>query len=570
MAGDLAAEDGHPALSDLLAFAREFRAGRSPGTAICSDSVINAVTVVGELVCVALGLAVIVGWYVKAPAFTRFHPDQGRLVFNAGVALAVTGAALFAVSRGRPRAAALGGGFDIALGSVALAEDVLGRGLGIDRLFVEGPLSGPHGMQPGRLAVNTAICFVIVGIGLLVWGPWRGHRHPAALAVSGSLIAAVATVALFGYAAGVPRTYGWGHPTSMALPGAAAMIALAVTLLADAWQDARRDHARSPGWLAMPAGVLALGAAAAVWLAVTYQDDRTRSIGVSSAAGAAIVLSVVMAGLVALAVWMAQRANGRRWLAEAEAMRATADTAAAELKVASANLERSNAELEQFAHFASHDLAEPLRAIAGPISLLARRYQGQLDEEADEFIGFVVDGCQRMQDLIDGVLALSSAGFVEGDISPVDCNVVLTNLLSALAPTIEQSDATVTVGRLPIVSGNANQLTLVFGNLMANALKFVAGGRAPRVSVSAERVDTEWRVSVVDNGIGIDPRYRERIFGMFKRLHGGEDYPGTGVGLALVKKIVERHGGQIGVEDAPSDTGCRFWVTLPAAGEVAE
>lgn len=534
-----------------------------------TDAVLGAATLLGDLVCVALGVVVIVGWYLKAPAFLRVHASHGPIVFNAGLAMAVTGAALAAVSQHRYRAAAVAGIFDVTLATLTLAEHALGVGLGIDQLFVTGPLSGPHGLHPGRMAINTAICFVLVGVGLLAWGPWRIRRRPYALAASGSLIAAIATVALFGYAAGVPSDYGWGHPTSMSLFGAVAMIVLAATLLAAAWQEARRSDTHSPRWLAMPAGVLALGAAAAVWLAAAYQGGRRDRIGVSSAAGAAILLSLVMAGLVAVGVWMVQRANAQRWLAEAETLRAEAAAAAAELQMTSVNLDRSNAELEQFAYFASHDLSEPLRAIVGPISLLARRYHGQLDEEADQFIGFVVDGCRRMQDLIDGVLALSRAGLVDGDISPVDCNVVVSNVLVSLASTIEQGRATVTVDRLPVVWGEPNQLSLVFQNLIANALKFVAVDVAPQVSVSAERAGAQWRLSVIDNGIGIEPRHRERIFGMFKRLHGGDEYPGTGLGLALVKKIVERHGGEIGVEDAPSGTGCRFWVTLPAAGEVA-
>ena len=534
-----------------------------------ADAVLSAITLLGDLICVALGVTVIVGWYLKAPAFLRVHASHGPIVFNAGVALAVTGAALAAVSRHRYRAAAVAGVFDVVLATLSLAEHALGQGLGIDQLFVTGPLSGPHGLHPGRMAINTSICFVLVGVSLLAWGPWRVRRRPAALAACGSLIAAIAMVALFGYAAGVPSDYGWGHPTSMSLFGAIAMIVLAATLLANAWQDARRSNTHSPRWLAMPAGVLALGAAAAVWLAVAYQGGHSGQIGVSSAAGAAILLSLLMAGLVALSVWMAQRANAQRWLAEAETLRAEAATAAAELEMASVNLGRSNAELEQFAYFASHDLSEPLRAIAGPISLLARRYQGQLDDEADQFIDFVVDGCRRMQDLIDGVLALSRAGFVDGDISPVDCNVVVKNVLMTLASTIEQSRATVTVDRLPIVLGESSQLTLVFQNLIVNALKFVAADVAPQVSVSAERAGALWRLSVIDNGIGIEPRHRERIFGMFKRLHSVDEYPGTGLGLALVKKIVERDGGEIGVEAGPSGTGCRFWVTLPAAGEIA-
>jgi len=230
------------------------------------------------------------------------------------------------------------------------------------------------------------------------------------------------------------------------------------------------------------------------------------------------------------------------------------------LQIRTDDLASSNAELEQFAYVASHDLSEPLRAISGPIQLLARRYEGQLGEEADEYIGFAVDGCQRMQDIINGLLGYSRVGRVEGVLAPVDCNLVVRAALSGLASVIKETGADVSVGELPTVRADVTQLSLVFQNLISNALKFVAPGVRPVVVVGTERFGDGWRFTVTDNGIGIDRRHRDRIFGMFKRLHGREDYPGTGIGLALVKKIVERHGGGIGVDERP-ESGSRFWFT---------
>jgi light-regulated signal transduction histidine kinase (bacteriophytochrome) len=226
------------------------------------------------------------------------------------------------------------------------------------------------------------------------------------------------------------------------------------------------------------------------------------------------------------------------------------------------DLANSNAELEQFAYVASHDLSEPLRAISGPISLLARRYEGRLDDDADEYIAFAVDGCQRMQAIIDGLLAYSRVGRVEAARESVDCNVLLEIVLAWLAPTIDATGAEISVGDLPVVRAEKAQLSQVFLNLLANALKFVAPGTRPRVSVAAERVgDDGWRFDVIDNGVGIAPKYRERVFGMFKRLHGRQEYPGTGIGLALVQRIVERHGGTVGIDDGPTG-GSRFWFTI--------
>ncbi len=227
------------------------------------------------------------------------------------------------------------------------------------------------------------------------------------------------------------------------------------------------------------------------------------------------------------------------------------------------DLASSNADLEQFAYVASHDLSEPLRAISGPISLLARRYEGQLGADADEFIGFAVDGCERMQAIIDGLLAYSRVGRLEVAESSVDCNVLVATIVAWLAPTIEATGAEISVGELPVVFAERTQLGEIFLNLLSNALKFVAPDQQPRVAVSAELVGNVWRFDVTDNGIGIDPKYRERIFGMFKRLHGRDEFPGSGIGLALVKKSVERHGGVVGVDGVPSG-GSRFWFTLGA------
>jgi PAS domain S-box-containing protein len=237
---------------------------------------------------------------------------------------------------------------------------------------------------------------------------------------------------------------------------------------------------------------------------------------------------------------------------------------AAELEQANIALERSNAELEQFAYVASHDLSEPLRAISRPLSLMARRYQGRLDDQADEFIGFAVDGCERMQSLIDGLLTFSRVGRVQGDLVPTSVEVAVRGVLTALGPTLADTKASVTVGPLPVVMAEPTQLTQVFQNLISNAVKFAAPGVAPRVSVRAERCAEHWRFTVTDNGIGVEPRHRDRVFGMFKRLHVAEEYPGTGIGLALVKKIVECHGGQVGIDDSDAGAGSCVWFTLPA------
>jgi len=233
------------------------------------------------------------------------------------------------------------------------------------------------------------------------------------------------------------------------------------------------------------------------------------------------------------------------------------------LRLQAAELERSNAELEQFAHVASHDLQEPLRTVTNFVQLLAQRYRGRLDRDADDFIGYVVDGTTRMAQLIDDLLEFSRAGRTDRPMEPTDCRGVLEKALANLAVSIRESGAVVRHDGLPTVQGDPSQLTQLFQNLIGNAVKFRGTDRA-EVQISAVRRGGEWLFLVRDNGIGIAPEYRERIFVIFQRLHGRNEHPGTGIGLAICKRIVTRHGGRIWVESQPG-RGSTFCFTLPVA-----
>jgi PAS domain S-box-containing protein len=232
-----------------------------------------------------------------------------------------------------------------------------------------------------------------------------------------------------------------------------------------------------------------------------------------------------------------------------------------QLRRYAAELERSNQELQQFAYVASHDLQEPLRMVTSYLQLLERRYQGQLDADADEFIHFAVDGAQRMYELIRGLLAYSRVGTHGGPFVPVDCEEIVGQVLDNLQIVIGENQATVTYDPLPTVRADPTQMAQLFQNLIGNALKF-RGQRPPEIHVGAEWQGDEWLFRVCDNGIGIEIQYAERIFVIFQRLHTREEYPGTGIGLALCKRIVERHGGRIWVESEPGQGSC-FFFTLP-------
>ena len=251
-----------------------------------------------------------------------------------------------------------------------------------------------------------------------------------------------------------------------------------------------------------------------------------------------------------VAVWRAsERVRGELAVAHGElARRANA-------------LERSNGDLQDFAYAASHDLSAPLRTIAGYLQLLERRYGADLDEDAEQYIGFAVEGATRMRALIDDLLAYSRverSGIVA---EPVDLGETLAVVRHTLAPAIEEARATLTVHPLPGIEGDGVQMQQLFQNLISNAIRFRDPERLPHIEVAAAREGAGWRFTVDDNGIGIQPEQCDRVFGMFQRLHGRDEYEGNGIGLAICRKIVERHGGRIEVR--PGDdvgTSMRFWL----------
>ena len=232
------------------------------------------------------------------------------------------------------------------------------------------------------------------------------------------------------------------------------------------------------------------------------------------------------------------------------------------LRLSVQELARSNAELEQFAYVVSHDLQEPLRMVASYVQLLDERYKDQLDSNAREFIAYAVDGATRMKRMITDLLTYSRTGKNGKEIVAVACEAALGQACADLRACITETTAEISHGPLPTVPGDAAQFAHLFQNLIGNAIKFRSQA-PPRVHVSAEQNGKEWVFSVRDNGIGLDPQFADRIFLVFQRLHGREDYPGTGIGLAIARKIVEHRGGRIWVESEPGK-GATFRFTVPA------
>jgi len=259
--------------------------------------------------------------------------------------------------------------------------------------------------------------------------------------------------------------------------------------------------------------------------------------------------------------WHLTRANAMRDAAGAISMWIGSNTDIHEQKEKEEELRRANEDLQQFAYSSSHDLQEPIRNVAVYSEVVAKRYHQLLDAEGQQYLGFVTEGARRLATLINDLLAYTRTGVVEGDLTVVDSEAALRNALSSVAEAVRESGATVTHNGLPAVYMGEAHLELVFQNLIGNALKYRKAD-PPQINISADRQGAAWRFSVHDNGIGIDPQYKEKIFGVFKRLHHNRKYSGTGIGLAICQRVVERYGGRIWVESAPGE-GSTFHFTVP-------
>ena len=335
-------------------------------------------------------------------------------------------------------------------------------------------------------------------------------------------------------------------------------------VLKDEREDARSDLEHTAD--RVRAGVIAFGLVSLLSALVAAVVLR-RSVVLPVGRLAAQVRAVVLGGFDRRV-----EAGGAREIvslgSDVDAMRERIAAEVATLERIRDELERSNTELEQFAYVASHDLQEPLRKIASFTQMLQSRYGGQLDERADTYMEFAVDGAKRMQDLINDLLAFSRVGRITEQQQVVDVELLVSLAKRSLAESIADSGAQIDVGPLPSVHGEPRLLELVFTNLIGNGIKF-RGSDPPRISVRAERREHDWCFTVADNGIGIEPEYADRIFIIFQRLHPRAAYDGTGIGLSMCRKIVEYHGGTIWLEQT-DEPGATFHFTLPAIEETPQ
>src|ERR1017187_2905943 len=428
------------------------------------------------------------------------------------------------------RIALAAAGLAAMLGLLVLARFITGGDWGVELALTRThELSGR--IPLGRMSPLTAGGVLLESGALLFLLHTTRWRFAASVAALLALMATVGSlVILLGYSYGDPLLYG-AATIPVSLPTALAMVLVGVAQIK----------------LTLP-GVAALRA---------WRGDSMRGVLLGALPRDALTALVACALIVAIVAWIARRIGDT--IDRLQEARKQAEEA---LRRRTEELARSNAELERFAYVASHDLQEPLRMVASFTQLLAKRYSGELDETADRYIHYAVDGAKRMQQLIADLLAYSRVNSKGLDLRQTDCEAVVLEAMRNLQVVIEESGAAVDWDPLAALCVDQGQLTQVFQNLLANAIKFRREEECPRIHVSAVDSGAEWTISVQDNGIGIDARHAEHVFQMFQRLHTRAEYPGTGIGLAICKKVVERHGGKLWVESV-TGAGSTFRFTIP-------
>jgi signal transduction histidine kinase len=490
----------------------------------------------------AIGALVLIGWLFNLQILKSFALDSVAMNPFTAILFVLAGIAVVrSVNRRATDAIVVALATIVTLGgAMKVIECIFGFEFPFDRWLLRDE------------AMNTAFDFILCGTALLLLDvETRGRFRPAQVLVV--IVGLVALLALIGYSYRVLPLYSIGSNIPMAFN-----TAIAFALFSLAALSARPDRGMmmvitsdtTGGAMArrlLPAAVLIpliLGA-------LRFSSEKHGYFDIEAGISLFAFFNIVL--FTAVIWWNAKLL----YMAEAKRLEAMK-----KLKQTTRDLERSNTELQQFAYVASHDLTEPLRMITSYLELLNDRARTKLSAEEREFIGFAVDGARRMETLIQDLLAYARVDTRGRPLEPTDCEHVLETVLANLKVAIGEGRAVIEHEQLPTVKGDSVQLAQVFQNLIGNAIKF-HGKAAPKVHIGAERHNGEWLFQVKDNGIGIDPKNFNRIFVLFQRLHTRKEYPGTGMGLAICKKIVERHGGRIWAESKPNE-GATFFFTLPA------
>lgn len=492
------------------------------------------------LMAALLGTLVLFGWHLGNVALIQVSPGFVPMQYNTALGFLLTGAGLLSLTFERPRLAVICGTLVGMIGAATLAEYLAEIDLGIDQVFMLHYVT-VETSHPGRMAPNTALCFVLSALAVVLHGALGARRDArSAVGALGALIVGLGVVAIAGYAANLEGAYGWGDLTRMAVHTAGGFVAVGLGLMGVSW-EAGEESGFLPEWLSSATAIGVTTGTVALWQAIHFGslDTVPQNHPIHTVHHAFLLFGLALSVALSVAIRMAQRARRQE-----------------------AAIRRANAELERFAQIASHDLQEPLRTITTYLQLLERRYGERLDPEAVRCIDFAVDGAGRMRHLIRDLLHFARLKEEKLVREHLSMNAALDNVVREFEAEISETGATVTIDPgLPAVSADPALLDTLLRNLIGNALKYRVPGQGAEVHIGMRRERGHVEFFVADKGIGIEPQYREKIFDVFQRLHTQQAYPGTGIGLAICQRVIERHGGALRLESKPGE-GSTFLFSL--------
>jgi signal transduction histidine kinase len=529
---------------------------------------IAPVAAIGAMLVAGVVLA---GWLIDFHPMTSFGPNRVRMKANSAIIFLLLGASLYLVathdrlSRQAKVLIQTSIGLVFAVAGASLIEDILGTDLGIDQLLFTMPPEAPLAVHPGRMAPLTSTAAIALGVALLVVQT-RSTRCNWLLSLSSISSQIIALNVLLGYAFNDSELYTLaGHTAAASLPTGFTILFLSIgTLCASPNQRLfrRLASAGSGGYMLRRLMPMAFGCiVAVVGIRLWGQHAgffETNEFG--AAAGSATL--IVCMGVIL--VWAARK------LDEIDRARAAAEANVRHLNSLLnrrlSDLEAANNELEAFSYSVSHDLRTPLRAIDGFSRILWDEYRDRLDGEGERIIKVVRDGATKMARLIDDILAFSRAGRMELTMTPVDMKELVHDVLLELQPVIASRQVRFAIADLPQAAGDQPMLRRVWHNLLSNAVKYTGTHETAVIEVGFESAPAGPIYFIKDDGVGFDMRFADNLFGVFRRLHGTDEFPGTGIGLAIVKRIITRHGGSVWAHGEP-DKGATIYFALPAAKE---
>jgi signal transduction histidine kinase len=499
------------------------------------------------IIAMVVGYHVLMGWLFSISVLKSPSENYATMKATAAICSLVAGIALYFIQtereclrKKRTPVVAICAALMGFLGLITLAEHSFGWRIGVNGWFT----LGTDTTEAGPMAITSAFAFLMIAAALVLVDGAQIYRWAEGLCLGS---AAIALLAIAGYLYQAPA-FEWQMP----LYAAVVIFFLSAGILCARADRGFMSKITSDSFGGIMARRL-LPATLIIPIVLGWFQQQGYKFGLYSTEPGLALFAMANVAAFLFVVWW-----GVSSLHRMEIRRRQAEN---ELKETAAKLARSNADLEQFAYVASHDLKEPLRAISGSVQILQERYRDELGHDANEVIKHTVDGATRMQRLIDDLLTYSRLTTREAPLAPTDFNQVVLEVLANLEALIKENKAVVTNDPLPVVDADRVQILQVFQNLISNGIKY-RSERTPKIHVSVESRDSEWVFSVRDNGIGIAPQYAERIFRIFQRLHTRKEYSGTGIGLAVCKKIVERHGGRIWIESEPEE-GSTFFFTIP-------